>query len=140
MPAEAPPSPADDLLQSLVPEALDVRTRAYAPYSHFQVGAVLVGRSGRHYLGCNVENSSYGLCVCAERNCIVQAVAQGEREFEALVVATQSSPPSPPCGLCRQTLVEFCRDLPVLLVNPQGEQVRTSVAELLPLSFTSAYL
>lgn len=123
-------------LEELVPQAHLVRENAYAPYSRFKVGAVLLGESGRVYAGCNVENASYGLCLCAERSAVAQAVALGERRFRGIVIATQSEPPSPPCGLCRQTLVEFARRLPVLLVSASGTRVRTSLDELLPMSFT----
>ena len=127
-------------LDSLVPQALAARERAYAPYSNFLVGAALLGRSGTVYRGCNVENATYGLCICAERTAIVSAVAQGEREFEGIVVATSSSPPSPPCGLCRQMLAEFAPDIPILLVNTAGESSRTTLSAIFPHSFTKAFL
>ena len=127
-------------LTALIEEALRVRENAYAPYSNFKVGAALVGASGKVYHGCNVENSSYGLCVCAERSAIARAVADGERSFTGVVVATQSEPPSPPCGMCRQTLAEFAHDLPVVLVNNKGARVDTSLDELFPMSFTNDYL
>jgi cytidine deaminase len=127
-------------LEPLVKDALAVRQHAYAPYSKFLVGAALLGASGKVYLGCNVENSSYGLCVCAERGAVARAVADGERHFRGIVVATQSVPPSPPCGMCRQTMCEFDADLPVLLVNDKGDRVETSLGELFPMSFTNDYL
>lgn len=126
-------------LDALVAPALAARKQAYAPYSHFLVGAALQGASGRIYVGCNVENSSYGLCLCAERGAIAAAVAAGERAFSGLVVTSGSVPPAPPCGMCRQVLAEFARDLPILLVNEQGARVRTSVAELLPMTFTKDF-
>ena len=126
-------------LEPLVARALEVREHAYAPYSHFKVGAALLGESGRVYLGCNVENSSYGLCVCAERSAIARAVADGERRFKGIVIATQSEPPSPPCGMCRQTLVEFARRMPVLLVNDKGQRLEFNLDELFPMSFTNDY-
>lgn len=127
-------------LEPLVEQALKVREHAYAPYSNFKVGSALLGESGRVYLGCNVENSSYGLCVCAERSAVARAVAEGERRFKGIVVATQSSPPSPPCGMCRQTLVEFAQHMPIVLVNEKGERVDSSLDELFPMSFTNDYL
>lgn len=127
-------------LDALVAQALEVRQHAYAPYSNFKVGAALLGASGRVYLGCNVENSSYGLCVCAERSAVARAVADGERSFQGIVIATQSEKPSPPCGMCRQTLVEFSRHMPVVLVNEKGDRIDTSIDELLPMSFTPDYL
>lgn len=127
-------------LDALVAEALRVRNNAYAPYSNFKVGAALLGESGKVYHGCNVENSSYGLCVCAERSAVARAVADGERRFKGIVVATQSEPPSPPCGMCRQTLSEFSHDMPVVLVNEKGSRVDSSLDELFPMSFSNDYL
>lgn len=112
-----------------------VREHAYAPYSNFRVGACLLTKSGKRFVGCNVENASYGLCCCAERSAVSAAVAAGEREFVGIVVVTASSPPSSPCGMCRQVLVEFNPQLPALLVNPQGEEARVTMAELFPAVF-----
>ena len=121
--------------EALVGAALDARERAYAPYSRFRVGAALLCDDGTVVTGCNVENVSYGLCVCAERTAIGTAVAEGKRHFIALAIATASSPPSPPCGMCRQVLSEFSDDLPILLVNPRGERARTTLAALFPGGF-----
>jgi cytidine deaminase len=99
------------------------------------VGAALLCEGGWIITGCNVENASFGLTVCAERNAINTAIDQGLRRFSALVVATSSSPPGPPCGMCRQTLTEFCLDLPIRLVNTQGEHVQVSLARLMPRAF-----
>jgi cytidine deaminase len=118
--------------EPLVAAALAVRRHAYAPFSRFPVGAALALENGGIATGCNVENRSYGLTVCAERNAIAAAVAQGERHFVALAVATSSSPPAPPCGPCREALAEFCDDLPILLVNDKGERRLTSLAALFP--------
>ncbi|MCK5798949.1 MAG: cytidine deaminase [Deltaproteobacteria bacterium] len=115
--------------------AIAARKNAYAPYSRFKVGAALLLADDQIVTGCNVENASYGLALCAERNAMGTAVAQGDRDFVAIAVATQSSPPGPPCGLCLQTMVEFCEDLDVLLVNPKGEEVRTRLSKLLPKPF-----
>ena len=120
----------------LIAAAHRARERAYAPYSRFKVGAALRTSRGRVYTGCNVENASYGAAVCAERNAVARAVAAGERKFRALAVVTSSSPPAAPCGLCRQVLVEFCDDLSILLCNPEGEVVRTSLKKLQPLPFS----
>jgi cytidine deaminase len=127
-------------LEPLVADALGVRSNAYAPYSNFRVGAALLGESGKVYLGCNVENSSYGLCVCAERSAVARAVADGEKRFKGIVIATQSETPSPPCGMCRQTLGEFAHDMPVILVNDKGGRLETSLDELFPMSFTNDFL
>lgn len=139
-PARRRPRPSYAPLEPLVDEALRMRRRAYAPYSRFRVGAALLGESDRIYLGCNVENSSYGLSICAERTAVVSAIAEGEKTFKGIVVATQSEVPSPPCGMCLQTLREFAGDLPVLLVNHKGERLETTLSKLLPHSFTPDYL
>ena len=119
---------------ALIDAAQKVRQNAYAPYSHFCVGAALLGKSGRIYVGCNVENASYGLTICAERNALFSAVAAGEREFIALVVAGENAQVFP-CGACRQVLAEFCDDLPIRIVGEDGSQRETSLKELLPYAF-----
>ncbi len=118
--------PADDLADA----AQHLRLSAHAPYSHVTVGAALRGASGRVYLGCNVENASFGLTVCAERNAVFAAVAAGEREFSALAVASEKG--LTPCGACRQVLAEFAADLPITLVDGAGRTRATSLAALLP--------
>lgn len=123
-----------EMIERLIGVAVAARDQAYAPYSDYRVGAALATTGGRIFSGCNVENASYGLSVCAERNAIAAAVVAGERNFAALVVITDSSPPAAPCGACRQTFVEF-GDFHVLLVNSAGERVVTSVAELQPHPF-----
>lgn len=125
---------------TLVEIALRARERAYAPYSRFLVGAALRCADGAVIEGCNVENASYGLCVCAERNAVGAAVAAGRREFTAIAIATASDPPSPPCGMCRQVLAEHARDLPIILVNTAGTRVRTTLQRLFPGTFTPAQL
>jgi len=117
--------------------ALAVQKRAHAPYSHYLVGAALQVASGRVFSGCNVENASYGLSICAERNAIVQMVAAGERDPVALVVVTRGPIVGTPCGACRQTLAEFARDLPILLMV-EGDAApprTTSLEALLPEAF-----
>lgn len=118
----------------LIAAAATAREDAYAPYSGFRVGAALMLSDGRLVAGCNVENASYGLSVCAERNAVAAAVAGGSTSFAALAVVTDSSPPSTPCGACRQVLSEF-GDMPVILANTANERKLTSVAELLPNAF-----
>jgi len=119
----------------LIEKASAVRQMAHAPYSDFCVGAALLDDRGIVYCGCNVENVSYGLSVCAERHAVAAAIADGSRRFQALVVITDLSPPGSPCGACRQVLAEF-GDFPIMLVNPGGERVKTSVGQLLPMAFT----
>ncbi len=121
----------------LVAEAKKAREQAYTPYSHFQVGAALLLPDGSVVRGCNVENVSYGLCICAERVAVVTAVASGHREFSALGVITASSPPAAPCGMCRQMLAEFASDLPIVLANMQGEVEQINLRDLLPHAFSA---
>lgn len=121
--------------EALVGAAKAVLKHAYAPYSKFRVGAALLGASGRVHVGFNVENISYGLSMCAERTAVYAAMISGEREFRAIAVATDSPTPISPCGACRQVLVEFCRDIPVLLVPRRGPVRRYSLKALLPAAF-----
>ena len=118
---------------ALVAAAKTARARAYAPYSNYRVGAALRA-SGKIYLGANVENASYGLSICAERSAVAAAILDGANDFEGLAVVTQSSPPVAPCGMCRQTLVEFAADLPIYLAN-ETERTETTLATLLPHAF-----
>jgi len=124
----------DDLLAL----ARSAREQAYAPYSHFLVGAALQTRDGRQFSGCNVENASYGLCNCAERTALFSAIAAGCRpgDFAALAVIADTDTPVSPCGACRQVMSELCDDsMPVLLTNLHGDLQETTVAALLPGSF-----
>ena len=117
--------------------ALAVQKRAHAPYSKYLVGAALVTRSGKVYAGCNVENASYGLCLCAERSAVAQMVAAGDRDPLAIVIATRGPKAGSPCGMCRQTLAEFALDLPIRLVVdglPAATRA-TTLVELLPDAF-----
>ncbi|NMB73825.1 MAG: cytidine deaminase [Myxococcales bacterium] len=120
----------------LIRRALEVRRNAHAPYSRFAVGAAVRCADGTIFTGCNVENASYGATVCAERNAIAAAVAAGKRDFLALAIATVNAPPAAPCGLCRQVISEFSPDLRLLLCNPRGDIMRTSLGRLLPLQFS----
>lgn len=113
-------------------QAIDVAGRAYAPYSKFLVGAVLVGKDGRTFAGCNVENISFGLTICAERNAVFAAVAAGCREFARIVIVADTAEPASPCGACRQVLAEFEPDLEVVLANFRGKSVSYKLSELLP--------
>ncbi len=121
---------------SLVQQATEARLKGYAPYSNFLVGAALLTIDGRTFTGCNVENASYGLSICAERAAICQAVAHGHREFRAIVVA--ASPLASPCGACRQFIVEFGRDISVIACDPEDvTQVKHWTSEqLLPARFS----
>lgn len=108
---------------------------AYAPYSSFKVGAALLTQSGKIYSGCNVENASYSLTICAERNVIFQAIAEGNRDFAAMAVYVDSEQSFPPCGACRQVMAEFAADLPVFIAN-RSNISETTLAVLLPERFT----
>ena len=119
---------SDDLLA----KAIETRVLAYAPYSNFAVGAALETRSGKVFTGCNVENLSFGLTCCAERNAVFAAVAAGEREFARIVIVADSREPVTPCGACRQVLAEFSEDLEVRSVNLQGVEFSARIRELLP--------
>jgi cytidine deaminase len=118
--------------QKLLDEARRAREKAYAPYSRFRVGAALRGKSGKVYQGCNVENASYGLSMCAERVAIGKAVSEGEKAFDAVAIDAGQAAPTPPCGACRQVLAEFGVELRVLLA---GEARALTLADLLPRSF-----
>lgn len=131
-------SEASDIVwEALEEAALEVQARAYCPYSDYPVGAAILGKSGRIYAGCNVENAAYGHSICAERSALVQMVAAGERAPVAAVVVTRGPKPGTPCGACRQMLVEFVEDMPLrLMVNGEPEQTKTTfLAELLPDAF-----
>jgi cytidine deaminase len=119
---------------SLIAKAMKAREQAYAPYSHFTVGAALLGKSGRVYTGCNVENASYGLSICAERAAVFKAVSEGERDFKAIAVVTEKG--VTPCGACRQVLMEFGEDMQVIVANESGEYRVLTLRELLPEAFT----
>ena len=122
--------------QNLTAEAKIAFDRAYAPYSKFHVGAAAVTKTGRVVKGCNIENASYGLTVCAERNCIAQAVIEGEQNVDALVVYTEQEKLTPPCGACRQVIVEFMtQDATVKAVNHLGKEKAWTVKQLLPDAF-----
>lgn len=122
----------DTQRQQLIAAAIDVRSRAYAPYSKFPVGAALLGETGQIFTGCNVENASYGLTICAERAAVLAAVSFGCRNFAGLALATAGA--HAPCGACRQVLAEFADDLTILLVDAEDPSriVEVRLAELLP--------
>ena len=122
----------------LVAAALDVRERAYARYSNYKVGAALVAANGTIYTGCNVENSSYGLTICAERNAVFKMVADGVQQIKAIAIATENAGSA--CGACRQVLVEFAGDIPVYLTDEDGNVTETSLHALLPMHFGPEHL
>jgi cytidine deaminase len=120
---------------ALVRAASEAREHAYAPYSEFAVGAAVLFEDGSVVPGCNVENRTFGLTVCAERNAVTTGVAAGRRIPQAVAIVTANSPPSPPCGMCLETLRELTDDLPILLANPAGERREHRLRDLLPFPF-----
>jgi cytidine deaminase len=129
------PHLTDEERGALIELAGEARRRAYAPYSHYQVGAALRASSGRIYTGCNIENAAYPETVCAERVAVFKAVAEGERMFDAIAVATSNG--GSPCGSCRQVLAEFGLDTIVLMADGAGKLTgKTTVRDLLPGAFT----
>jgi cytidine deaminase len=116
----------------LITTAIDSASRAYAPYSNFHVGAALVAADGRVFTGCNVENISYGLTICAERNAVFAAVAAGCREFSKIIIVADTEEPASPCGACRQVLAEFNPDLEIVLSTFHRKTACFRLSELLP--------
>jgi len=128
--------PPEDLLSA----AIYARQKAYAPYSGFKVGAALRGSAGEIFSGCNVENASYGLTLCAERTTVCTAVAAGIRTFTQMVIVADSETPCPPCGACRQFLFEFAPNLELWVANLSGETKFYRLCDLLPEAFGPAFL
>jgi cytidine deaminase len=126
--------------KALMAEAVKARKRAYAPYSRFAVGAALLAKDGSVYLGCNVENASYGLTICAERNAVWKAVSEGVTEFTAIAVTARDGLGAPPCGSCRQVLHEFAPDALVYWRDARGRILKRKLTELLPDAFNLADL
>lgn len=122
----------------LVALAARARKAAYVPYSHFAVGAALRAKDGAIYTGCNVENASYSLTICAERNAVAHAVAEGARRFDAVAVVTENG--VTPCGACRQVLAEFGPGMTVVVSDVAGNHTVYSIEDLLPVAFTPAQL
>lgn len=126
--------------ERLISAARDARLNAHAPFSNFRVGAALHATSGRTFGGCNVENATYGLTVCAERVAIFKAISEGERGFDAIAVVTDTDTLTPPCGACRQIIWEFCGDIPVVLANLNARQELLRMRDLFPKPFDSSNL
>jgi cytidine deaminase len=124
----------------LISAARQARENAHAPYSNFRVGAALRATSGRIFGGCNVENATYGLTVCAERIAIFKALSEGERGFDAIAVVTDTDALTPPCGACRQLIWEFCGDVPVILANLKGKVEIIAMKDLFPKPFDASSL
>jgi len=129
-----PPAGVGMEIEGLIERAKESRKRAYAPYSGFKVGAVIVTEEGKIYEGANIENASYGLTICAERVALFKAVSEGERRFSAIVIYTHTDEPTYPCGACLQTLSEFTEDLRIIIAYKKGK-VSYNLYQLLPKRF-----
>jgi cytidine deaminase len=128
------------VINALIAAALAVRENAFAPFSKFKVGAAIEDTDGEVYTGCNVENATYGLTVCAERVAVFKAISEGARQFRRIAVAADTETLTPPCGACRQILWEFCGDIEIVLVNPRGKIETWRLKELFPRPFDASYL
>lgn len=124
----------------LVQAALAVRANAFAPFSRFQVGAAVEDSDGRIYTGCNVENATYGLTICAERVAIFKAISEGARAFRRVAIAADTDVLTPPCGACRQILWEFCGDVAIVLTNLRGKTETYQLKELFPKPFDVSFI
>jgi cytidine deaminase len=124
----------------LVSQALASRRHAHAPYSHFLVGAALEDSEGRIHTGCNIENATYGLTLCAERVAVFKAVSEGVKGFLRIAIAADTDHLTPPCGACRQILWEFCGDIQIILVNPGGKTETLQLKDLFPRAFDASFL
>lgn len=127
-------------MTTLLQAALAVRNNAHARFSNFQVGAALEDDSGRIHTGCNVENATYGLTVCAERVAVFKAVSEGARRFTRIAIAADTDTLTPPCGACRQILWEFCGDIEVILVNLEGRTETFRLKDLFPRPFDASFI
>jgi len=123
-------------MANLISEATEARKNAVAPFSKYKVGAALQTKAGKVYRGCNVENCTYALTVCAERVALLTALAAGERDFTAIAVVTQSDEPGTPCGPCRQLMWEYCGDIDVTISNLEGKKIEYKLSELFPHPFS----
>lgn len=126
----------DNLLQA----ALDARRYAHAPFSHFSVGAALEDETGRVFTGCNIENATYGLTICAERVAVFKAMSEGARRFRRVAVAADTAVLTPPCGACRQILWEFCGNAEIVLLNLDGKTETFQLKDLFPRPFDASFL
>lgn len=126
--------------EKLISAAKQARENAHAPFSNFRVGAALRAKSGKIFTGCNVENATYGLTVCAERVAVFKAISEGERGFDAVAVVTDTEKLTPPCGACRQILWEFCGDAEIILANLKGGVESYRLSALFPHPFDASFL
>jgi cytidine deaminase len=127
-------------MSKLMEAALTARDNAYAPFSKFKVGAAIEDETGRIFIGCNIENATYGLTICAERVAVFKAISEGARKFKRIAVAADTEVLTPPCGACRQILWEFCGDVELTLVNLHGKSETFHLKELFPRPFDASFL
>jgi cytidine deaminase len=128
------------MTDSLIAAALKARENAHAPFSKFKVGAAIEDVDGRIHTGCNVENATYGLTICAERVAVFKAISEGARKFRRVAVVADTDTLTPPCGACRQILWEFCGDVEIVLANVKGDAEAMRLGALLPRPFDSSFL
>lgn len=126
--------------EELIKAAKRVRENAFAPFSKFKVGAAVLTKSGKIFTGCNIESASYGLTVCAERVAVWKAISESAKDFSHIAVVADTSELTPPCGVCRQIIWEFCGDIPVILANLKGDIEIIQMIELLPRAFDNKFL
>jgi cytidine deaminase len=126
--------------EDLAGAALAAREHAHAPFSKFRVGAALEDESGGVFTGCNIENATYGLTLCAERVAVFKAISEGARRFHRIAIAADTETLTPPCGACRQILWEFCGDIEILLCNPRGKSESLRLKDLFPRAFDASFL
>jgi cytidine deaminase len=138
--SDTAPAELDDRWSQMLQAARQARLRARAPFSGFQVGAAVLTPAGAIHTGCNIENASYGLTVCAERVALWKAISEGHDQFTRLVVVADTPKLTPPCGACRQLIWEFCGEIPILLANLQTTREIISSRELLPRAFDAGFL
>jgi len=121
--------------KNLIDKAAEAKQTSHSPYSKFRVGSALITKDEKIYLGCNVENSTYGLTICAERNAIFKAMSEGERKFKAIAIASDSENFISPCGACRQIIYDHCGEIDIICTNIKGEYKIFKTSELLPFAF-----
>lgn len=129
-----------DTKEKLIEAAKSAREKAFAPYSDFKVGAAILTKTGKLFTGCNVESAVYGATVCAERVAIWKAVSEGESEFTEIAIVADTENLTPPCGICRQIIWEFCGDIPVIFANLKGKFETLQMKDLLPRAFDKSFL
>ena len=128
------------MTRRLIEDAIAARENAHAPFSNFKVGAALEDENGRVFTGCNIENATFGLTLCAERVAVFKALSEGARKFRRIAIAADTAKLTPPCGACRQILWEFCGDIEIVLANLRGDMESLRLASLFPRAFDASFL